>query len=609
MPGASPLKLKRAQALLAAGELAAARDLAAPILARFPANEQARRVVAASWHREGVAALQAGRLDGALDALARAASADPRDARVQNDLGACRQLRGELDEAIACFERACALADDPDALENLASALHRRGRGEASRRAFERLAAHPRARDPDRWRVRAALQVPAIAGSEAGIEAVRAELARELDALLARPPRIEAPEARYVPPMFLSYHGRSNRDLLGKLARVFRAATPALGWTAPHCRSYRGSEGRRLRVGFVSSFLYNHSIGHTTRGFLEQLDRERFEAIAIRIPPFRQDAIAGIIDRASDRVVHLPESLAAMRAAIGGLELDVLFYQDIGMEPMSYFLAFARLAPVQCVSFGHPDTTGIDTMDWFVSGDLVEPEDDPQADYSERLHRLRGVGTLSWYVPPEPPPSITPRARFGLAGEHHVYLCPQALFKVHPRMDSLFLRILEGDPRGRIVLIAAGEPWWTEALRTRLGQSLGELARRVVFVPRLPHADYLSLLAGADVGLDTLFFNGMNTSLESFAMGLPVVTLPGRLQRSRHTAGMYRRMGLEGFVAGSEDEYVALALRACADPAFNREWRAAIAARRADLYRDASVVRQFEAFFETAVADARQRNC
>jgi len=68
-------------------------------------------------------------------------------------------------------------------------------------------------------------------------------------------------------------------------------------------------------------------------------------------------------------------------------------------------------------------------------------------------------------------------------------------------------------------------------------------------------------------------------------------------------------MGLEGFVAGSEDEYVALALRACADPAFNREWRAAIAARRADLYRDASVVRQFEAFFETAVADARQRNC
>jgi protein O-GlcNAc transferase len=55
---------------------------------------------------------------------------------------------------------------------------------------------------------------------------------------------------------------------------------------------------------------------------------------------------------------------------LGALELDVLFYQDIGMESVSYFLSFARLASVQCVSFGHPNTTGVPNMDYFISNDL-----------------------------------------------------------------------------------------------------------------------------------------------------------------------------------------------------------------------------------------------
>ena len=313
--------------------------------------------------------------------------ARPGDAALHNDLGACLQLEGELDDAIRAFERAVALGDDPDALENLASALHRRGRGDDSRAAFERLAAHPRARDRGRHRLRAILQVPAIAESEDQIAALRARLDRDLDALLADPPTIDAPEARHVTPMFLAYHGASNRDLHVKLSRVFRAASPGLAWTAPHCRDWRGASGRRIRVGFASSYLHDHSIGHTTRGFLERIDRARFEAFAIRIPPFRADAIAAAIDAASERVVTLPASLASMREAIAALELDVLFYQDIGMEPMSYFLAHARLAPVQCTSFGHPDTTGIDTIDAFVSGERIEPADDPARDYSERLHR------------------------------------------------------------------------------------------------------------------------------------------------------------------------------------------------------------------------------
>ena len=51
---------------------------------------------------------------------------------------------------------------------------------------------------------------------------------------------------------------------------------------------------------------------------------------------------------------------------IAGLKLHVLLYADICMEPFTYFLAFSRLAPVQAVTHGHPSTTGLPELDYFV---------------------------------------------------------------------------------------------------------------------------------------------------------------------------------------------------------------------------------------------------
>ena len=77
---------------------------------------------------------------------------------------------------------------------------------------------------------------------------------------------------------------------------------------------------------------------------------------------------------------------------------DVLIYGDIGMEPTSYFLAFSRLAPIQALTFGHPDTAGLPgRIDYFLSHAGMEEADDAvaQSYYSERLVKLRGVGY--WY--------------------------------------------------------------------------------------------------------------------------------------------------------------------------------------------------------------------
>ena len=102
---------------------------------------------------------------------------------------------------------------------------------------------------------------------------------------------------------------------------------------------------------------------------------------------------------------------------IAALELDILFYQDIGMEPFSYLLALARLAPVQCVSYGHPDTTGIPNMDYYVSNDLYEPPGAAEH-YSERLVELHDAADAGLLLSAARAAAAATRADLGLAARH-----------------------------------------------------------------------------------------------------------------------------------------------------------------------------------------------
>jgi predicted O-linked N-acetylglucosamine transferase (SPINDLY family) len=382
--------------------------------------------------------------------------------------------------------------------------------------------------------------------------------------------------------------------LLGIVAALYQRVCPALSWQA-------GGAARsgRIRVGFISRHLYDHSIGKTSRGLIAELSRERFEVITLFAPPLREDAISRFIREKSDGFAVLPGNRDAAQRAIVDLRLDVLFYQDIGMEPFTYFLAFSRLAPVQCVSFGHPDTTGIPTVDYFVSNDLFEG-DGAEQHYSERLFLLRNLGTLAYYYRP-PMPAAKGRRAFGLPEGGTLYLCPQALFKVHPSFDPMLGEILRADPAARLVFVHGRSRHWSRLLQARFERAFPDAAERVLFLPRQSGADFSSLIAAADVILDTPHFNGMNTSLEAFAFGKPVVTMPTALQRGRHTTGMYRKMGLDDCVARSSDEYVRIALRLGKDADYRRQVCGEISRRNDALFEDRRVVEEFERFFAEVV--------
>ncbi len=455
------------------------------------------------------------------------------------------------------------------------------------------------------------LLLPCIQDSRSTIKESRARYSSGLSESLrsqvplAQPPAVVGSASFSVAShvaFYLAYHGENNRELQMQLARLHLQRMPELAMTANHCS--RPRRPGRLRVGFISRYLRKHSIGMTTRGLIDRLSRQKFEVYALRITPSTEDATTRAIRASADHTLDLPAELAAARAQIAALELDVLFFQDIGMESMSYQLAFARLAPVQCVSFGHPDTTGIPTMDYFVSNDLYET-DHARDHYSEQLYLLKNLPTLAYYYRPALPQHSVSRQRLGLRAAETLYLCPQALFKLHPDFDAMLGGILTGDPNGVVVFIESAFADHKLKLTERFARNLPAGAtRRIRFVPRLSYDQFLGLLASADVVLDTVHFNGMNTSLEALAFGTPVVTLPGEFQRGRHTQAMYRTMGITECIAADAAQYVDIAVKLGTHREEARVVRQKILASNHVLFENRRVVEEFERFFLEATERA-----
>jgi predicted O-linked N-acetylglucosamine transferase (SPINDLY family) len=555
-----------------------------------------------AWNDKGCVLHALGRTGEARTAFLRAVALDPRHAQAHNNLGVLAAQAGAADEACRHFELACAA--DPSffsAQYNLGRALKESGRTEEGEAALRRAS---ELQPGGRAEVSRALSVPTILDDAGHAQAIRASIDEWLRS--GRVTAIADPARDIEPTWFcLAYHGVDDTALYRRIAAFFAGCCPDLAFEAPHCAGF-GAPAERLKVGFISRYLHDHSVGRTTQGVIPRLSREKFEVYALFIAPVVDDPVSRDIRDNADFAVVVPNSLREARDLIAALELDILFYQDLGMDSLTYFLAFSRLAPTQCVGWGHPVTCGIPAIDAFISTEGFEPPNG-ERHYSERLIRLAKVATPSYYKPPDTHLAVHSKREAGFEDSATAYFCPQTLFKLHPEFDAVLAAILRADPKGIVYLLEYRNRGIVERLRARLRRGVPDVAERIRFLPRVPGiAHYYSRLKHADVLLDPLHYAGGNTSLEGFAFGKPIVTLPGAFMRGRHTLGMYRAMDMGECVAASAPHYAELAVKLGTDAAFRNAVSERISARNAVLYEDDRVVRQLEQALLKA-AEVRRR--
>ena len=585
-----------AQAHRGLSDLLSARGEALEALAHGAEALRLRPAWADAHNSVGVALYALARLDEAMGHFRRALEADPTHAPAHVNLGNALTDQGRIEEAIAHYGEAIA-ADPANATAHLtlAMALEEDGRCEEALAAYKRAQAIA---PSDGIRIKMATMLPMYPGSSAEIDALRARMEREIAALMAGRLRLLDPVREVGQTAFLlPYQGRNDRDLQKKLAALYEYACPELAYTALHCRVPRRAPRARIRVGFASKHFTAHSVGIWFNQLITLLAKTQdLEVVLVDL----SGAADPELRAACARCVTPPQDLAGAREAIAREELDILVYADIGMDPFGYFLAFSRLAPVQCAMLGHPVTSGIRSIDYFISSALFEA-DEAQDHYSEKLVRL---ASLPLYIPrPLPPPAPKTRRELGLPEDRTLYSCPMMLHKFHPDFDAAMAQILRRDLRGEILLFGdARYPRRHEGLRRRFAEAHPDVAGRLRFLPWASAGDLMSIIRESDVVIDTFHFGAGTTAFIVLACGTPLVTLPGAYVRGRPTYGCYLKMGMTDCVAHDPERYVDLAVKIGTNREFRNVLRERILASCSTLYADPAAVEELAAFLRSASA-------
>ncbi len=449
--------------------------------------------------------------------------------------------------------------------------------------------------------VKMALLFPLIFESRELIKSEREKLSDRIELLMNKNITLTDPAKEVgTTSFYLAYHGFNNKGLQEKLAGLFLHACPDLAWVSPNCKKYTGG---RIKIGIISRFFYEHTIGLLNQGIIENLSREKFQVKIFRFQG-REDKLTKSLDGAADEAVILPNEMAAARSIIAEHSLDIIFYPDIGMDPLTYFISFSRLAPVQCTTWGHPVTTGIPNMDYYISSENAEPPD-ANDHYSETLVLLkRFVMYCRRPVIPEKPLS---RKEFDLSEDFNLYVCPQTLFKFHPDFDEALGSILRQDPRGLLIFFETRQGRLAKLVKNRFMHTFPDVIDRVRFMPRMSKNKYFSFLQVADILLDTPHFTGGYTTLLAFAFGVPIITWPGNFMCGRLTLGFYRQIGVMECIAHDAQSYADIANRLANDKAFKNEIRNRILKGADALYEDIKAVHELEHFFEKAVKEKINR--
>ena len=511
-------RLNLAQVNLELGDVTGAAALAQSLAKDYPRSADAHAM-------QALALLAAGRPDDAEAAAQHALALDAGLARAHQVQGLARMARGDATGA-------------------------RESHAEAARRDPLDAAA--------RW-AGAMAQLSAIFDAPPQIPASRDAFAQALEALDRW---FDAPRAVQggivvgsTQPFYLAYQPGNHRDLLARYGSL--CARLVKPWAANASPPVVSSGPRPLRVGFVSAHVQDHSVWNAiVRGWVEQLDRTRFEVVIFSLGAVLDDQ-SRLAQQLAQKWVPGPASARDWSARIAAAGIDVLIYTEIGMDATTVKLASMRLAPVQLAAWGHPLTSGLPTMDGYLSAAAFEPPG-AKDHYTEELVALPGLGVC--YPALDVEPQAIDRAKLGLPPEAPLLLCAGLPFKYLPQDDDVWVDIAQRVPHARLVFFKASTAFMHTALERRLRARFTEQGmdfdRHVSFIRLLSRPEFFGLMRQAHVFLDTIGFSGFNTAMQAVQCELPIVAFEGDALRGRFASGILRELGLDEWVASSRQEYV-----------------------------------------------------
>jgi protein O-GlcNAc transferase len=528
------------------------------------------------------------------------------------NLGNALKDIGRLEEAVDNYRKALHL--DPhfaDAYLNLGIVLYEEGKRKEAITAFDMSLQN----NPDyikaRW-ARCMSFLPMIFEAESDIRYSRDLYNSELLKLrqtISLKTRQDIENAAVavgsLQPFYLACQGLNDRDLqqiYGDLVSKIMASAYPQFEKRPVMPHYSSNEP--LRVGVVSGYFHRHSNWKIPiKGWIENLDKNRFSLFGYYTGT-KKDGETSVARRQFHKFIEDIYSFEELCRLIQSDNLHILLYPEIGMCPTTVKLAGLRLAPIQCTSWGHCDTSGLPTIDYYISSDMMEP---PDADdhYTEQLVRLPNLSI--YYSPLDVPEVRIDFKTLGLRSESILFFCAHSFFTHLPQYDDVYPLIAQQVADCHFLFIRNNCNHLNKQFFSRINRAFKKYnlpaERHVVMLPYLDPGAYHAINSLSDIRLDTIGWSGCNSTFEAIACDLPIITLPGKLMRQRHSAAILTAMGITETIASSLNEYIELAVRLGRDPLLRKQISKKIAANKHLVYQDRACIIALEDFFEKAVRE------
>ncbi len=592
----------------------------------FEAATQAEPDDAAGWGNLAIALNSAGEHERARECADRAVDIQPESSAALAALAAVEFEQGHIEAAIATYGKAIGLPDpSTQTLCAYANALWTSGRCEEATTCLRHAIAADGNSAIAVWQL-AMAQCRPFYNNAADIEISRHIFSESLGNLRTWFHAENHPEAYSAvgstQPFYIAYQAFNNKDLLsryGDLCSEWMATMPVAE------SAIRSRPAGRMRIGIASAHIRDHSVWNAiTKGWVRHLDKTSFELWLFQLGRGSDEETT----RARGDAAHFedcPRGLQGWVKAISEARLDALIYPEIGMDALTTQLASLRLAPVQAAAWGHPETTGLPTMDLYLSAAAFEPIG-AEDSYREQLVRLPNLGVC---VEPMTPPVATPDLRsLGLPPDEPLLLCPGAPFKYSATHDYIWARIakglqsgagrrgwgriadrMRGGSNGRLVFFRSGNAPIDKLLEQRLRKAFKaenvNFGAHVCLIPHLDRPRFFGLMQRAALMLDTVGFSGFNTALQAVEAGLPVLAHEGRFMRSRLASSIMRRMEIPELVALTDEAFIETAIQLGSDELKRNQLRAQIADRRGILFGDMEPVRALERCLAAAITRSR----
>lgn len=327
---------------------------------------------------------------------------------------------------------------------------------------------------------------------------------------------------------------------------------------------------RKLRIGYLSSDLYNHVVSRFLLPVIKHHNKDKFEIFMYTVTS-RRDGITEQYQKFADNFIGCHQMTNnELAKKIYEDKIDILIDLNGHSGDARTIVMAQKPAPIQCLYLGYPNTSGIDTIDYILTDkDTIHPGE-------ENLYTEKPAYIEAGYEVLDPDyhtlPDIT-EAPY-IKNKYITLGVFNATAKVTEEMIKIWAYILNNSKKTKILFQYIN--YYTEENQKRI---VAEFAKhgvkkdRIIFLGRAKSSHYNSI-AQADIALDVFPYSGTGTTMDCILMGLPIVCVEGYHSTSRPTARILKAIGEEELISADFNGYVEKALELINNPALISKYRA-----------------------------------